>query len=450
MMKDVPVTAPQTKILLVDDEPNITKALRRLLMQDDQYDILTSLSGADALDILQKNTDIGVIISDQRMPHMTGVEFLRKARELNPDAVRILLTGYADIQASIGAINQGAVFRYLTKPWDDDDLLQVVGEAVRNYQLIAENDRLNKLVAKQNVELQEWNTRLKQRVLDQTSQIRAKSDAVAESNQLLRRSFSETIEALSGLIEIRDRRTSGHSRNVTELAVAMAGELRLDEKETDKIRSAALLHDIGKIGLSERILAIPPSQLKGNDLKEYRLHPVRGQAAIDMVPALRDVGVAIRHHHEDYSGSGFPEGLRGRRIPFASRIICAADTFERALAYYPAKVALESALTEIAPQWGDTLDPDLRDVLVAVAPEIFRHLEISAEIMKFNVKPMELKPGMQLLQDLYSGTGVLLLKKGAFFDEVAIASVQRRYQIDPFDVSIPVLIPGQRAQNDSH
>jgi len=159
MIKDVPVTALETKILLVDDEPNITKALRRLLMQVDQYDILTAESGAEALDLLKENSDIGVIISDQRMPHMTGVEFLCTARELTPDAVRILLTGYADIQASIGAINQGAVFRYLTKPWDDDDLLQVVSEAVRNFQLIAENERLNKLVAKQNAELQQSGTR---------------------------------------------------------------------------------------------------------------------------------------------------------------------------------------------------------------------------------------------------------------------------------------------------
>ncbi len=433
-------TITETKILLVDDEPNITKALRRLLMEVDHYDIMTATSGGDALKLLQEHSDVGVIISDQRMPQMTGVEFLAQARKLVPDAVRILLTGYADIEASINAINKGAVFRYLTKPWDDQDLLDVVAEAVRSFQLIAENERLNKLVAKQNIELQEWNSRLKQRVLDQTAQIRAKGDALAESNQLLRRSFSQTIEALSGLIEIRDRRTSGHSRNVSELAVAMAGKLQLDEKETEKIRSAALLHDIGKIGLAERILAIPPSQLNGNDLKEYRLHPVRGQAAIDMVPALRDVGVVIRHHHEYYNGSGFPDGLRSRRIPFASRILCAADTFERALAYYPEKVALESALAEIAPQWGDTLDPDLRDVLETVAPEIFCHLEISAEVLKINVKPKELKPGMQLLQDLYSGTGVLLLKKGAFFDEVAIASVQRRYQIDPFDVTIPVLI----------
>ncbi|MBD1401231.1 HD domain-containing phosphohydrolase [Pelovirga terrestris] len=434
------MTAPQIKILLVDDEPNITKALRRLFMQVDQYDILTAASGADGLQILENNLDIGVVISDQRMPQMTGVEFLAQARKLTPDAVRILLTGYADIEASINAINKGAVFRYLTKPWNDQDLLEVVAEAVRSFQLIAENERLNKLVAKQNLALQQWNSRLKQRVLDQTAHIRAKGDALAESHQQLRSSFRETIEALSNLIEIRDRRTSGHSHNVTKLATAMAAELQLDDSETEKVRSAALLHDIGKIGLPEHLLGVPPLQMTEKDLGEYRLHPIRGQAAIDMVPALRDVGVIIRHHHEHVDGSGFPDELRGRRIPFGSRIICVADTFERALVHYPERTALESALREISPLWGKKLDTDLRIILETAAPIVFNHLDISAEVAKLQVKPRDLKAGMQLLRDLYSGTGVMLLNKGTIFDETAIALVKRRYQIDPFDMDIPVLV----------
>ncbi len=167
------------KILLVDDEINITKALRRLLMHVDGYDIYTADSGMRGLELLAEETDIAVIVSDQRMPEMTGVEFLHKARHVAPDAVRILLTGYADIEASIAAINRGAIFRYLTKPWDDDDLLQSIGDAVNNYLLVSENRRLNALVLKQKNELHDWNQRLKQRVLDQTSQIRARGDEIA-------------------------------------------------------------------------------------------------------------------------------------------------------------------------------------------------------------------------------------------------------------------------------
>jgi len=188
-MAEEEISTSEVKILLVDDEVNITKALRRLLMDVDHYDIQIANSGQDALDLLADEPDIGVIVSDQRMPEMTGVEFLQKARGLVPDAVRILLTGYADIEASIAAINDGAVFRYLTKPWDDDALLQAIAEAARNYVLVAENKRLNAMVLKQKEELEQWNQRLKQRVLDQTAQIREKNEHLANSNIQLKNSF---------------------------------------------------------------------------------------------------------------------------------------------------------------------------------------------------------------------------------------------------------------------
>lgn len=329
-----------------------------------------------------------------------------------------------------------ATLHYHKRPDQEDSATSIE-------QLIAENERLNKLVAKQNAELQEWNTRLKQRVLAQTAQIRAKSDAVAQSHQLLRHSFRETIEALSGLIEIRDRRTSGHSRNVTKLVAAMTAELQLNEEETETICSAAMLHDIGKIGLPEHLLGVPQVQMTDEDLAAYRLHPIRGQAAIDMVPALREVGEIIRHHHEHMDGSGFPDELRGRRIPPGSRIICVADTFERALLHYPERIALESALLDLSPLWGKILDPKLQKVLETVASTVFSHLDMSAEVIQLNVKPKDLKPGMQLLRDLYSGSGIMLLNKGAIFDETAITLVRRRYQIDPFDKDIPVQIPSK-------
>lgn len=428
------------KILLVDDEVNITKALRRLLMAYDQYDVHTANSGQEAVEILKEEPEVGVVISDQRMPGMTGVEFLGRARELVPDGVRILLTGYADIEASIGAINQGAVFRYLTKPWNDEELLEVVADAARNFWLVAENKRLNALVAKQNEELQDWNSRLKQRVLVQTAQIRTKGDALAESNQHLRKSFSETIEALAGLIEMRDRRAPGHSRNVAELVSAMATRLDMPAEQRAQIRSAGLLHDIGKIGMSDKLIVKSVSALDGNELKEYRSHVVRGQAAIDAVPALREIGRLVRHHHELFNGRGFPDKLKGENIPLGARLICAADMFERKLIQFPEAEAFDSAIQELQREWGTSLDPALRLPLEEGAREVFSHLEISAEVLETKVSPKELEAGMQLRHDLYSGTGVLLLKQGTLFNEAAIEAVKRCFMIDPFEREIAVLV----------
>lgn len=437
------------KVLLVDDEVNITKALRRLLSECDNYEVFSVDSGVAGIAFLQETADVGVIISDQRMPGMTGVEFLARARELTPAAVRILLTGYADIEASIAAINQGAVFRYLTKPWQDEELLQVVAEAARNYWLVAENVRLNVLVAKQTVELQDWNARLKQRVLDQTAQIRSKSDALAESNQQLRGSFNSTIEALAGLIAMRDRRAPGHSRNVAALVSAMAARLELPQDEQERYRSAGLLHDIGKIALSDSLLAKSLQDCDEKERKTYQLHVIRGQAAIDTVPALREIGLLIRHHHERFDGHGFPDRLRGAAIPLGARLIGVADTFERLLIQSSEADALDAALEELTEHWGKALDPTLRIPFEEGAREVYRQLDISAEIIEVKVNPKELQIGMQLHHDLYSGTGVLMLKQGTVFDEAAIAAITRCLMIDPFERKISVLIDRSKMASQS-
>ena len=439
-MSEIDTENEELKILLVDDEVNITKALRRLLMDVDLYDIYIANSGQEALELLADEPDVGVIISDQRMPEMTGVEFLQQARKVVPDAVRILLTGYADIEASIAAINEGAVFRYLTKPWEDEDLLQSIAAAACNYQLVTENKRLNKLVLKQKDELQQWNNRLKRRVLDQTSQIRIKSDELASSNQQLRGSFNQTIESLAGLIEMRDRKAPSHSRNVAELVTAMAERLGLTAEEKGELRSAGLLHDIGKIAMADKWLGTPLLDLDSEGLDEYRNHVVRGQAAINMVPALHKIGVLIRHHHERFDGQGFPDQLKGDAIPLGARIICAADMFERKLNQFPKADACSFALKELAAEWGKTLDPGLRQALEQGAKEVYKYLDISSKVRKSKVFPEGLEVGMQLQHDLFSGTGVLLLKQGTIFDENAIRAVQRCFLIDPSEQDISVLL----------
>ncbi len=428
------------KILLVDDEVNITKAIRRLLMDKDQYEIFTAESGPGGLALLRDNLDFGIIISDQRMPEMTGVEFLSQARELSPDAFRILLTGHADVEASIAAINKGAVYRYLTKPWNDDDLVKVVDEAAHGFWLVAENKRLNALVAKQNAELKDWNDRLKRRVLDQTAQIREKNASLAESNFALRTTFAETIAAFAELSEMFDRRYRGHCRNVADLVTATALILEVSKPEREKFHSAALLHDIGKIGMSEKLLLKSMKSFDPKDTKEYQKHVVRGQAVIDKVPTLREIGVLIRHHHERFDGRGFPDKLTGNAIPLGARMIGAADMFDRLVTQYPEADALESSIAELGKHWGKALDPALQLALEKGAREVYKHLNNSAGNFEKKVPPKELKVGMQLCHDLFSGTGVLLLNKGSVFDEASIEAVKHYFSIDPFEREIAVLI----------
>jgi len=136
-MTDVKTETP-VKVLFVDDERKILGSLRRLMLDED-VQVFTASSGEDGLEVLRNNPEIGVIVSDQRMPGLSGVSFLKQSRKIAPDAYRIVLSGYADMYAAMDAINQGGAWRYMTKPWNDDDMVGAIRQAAQQYQVESEN-----------------------------------------------------------------------------------------------------------------------------------------------------------------------------------------------------------------------------------------------------------------------------------------------------------------------
>lgn len=170
-------------ILLVDDEENITSALTRLLRRDG-YSILRANSGRAGLEVL-KTHKVGVIISDQRMPEMTGTEFLTQVRELYPDTVRIVLSGYTELNSVTDAINRGAVYKFLTKPWEDDLLRAHVEEAFQRYEMKIENSRLTHELQQANEELRQVNRELEQRVELKTSELMRNLNVLRVSQEIL-------------------------------------------------------------------------------------------------------------------------------------------------------------------------------------------------------------------------------------------------------------------------
>jgi len=172
-------------LLFVDDEESITKALRRLFRKE-EYDIYTAASGQEGLDRLREvGKPFSLIISDQRMPEMNGAEFLEKAKGIFPQAIRILLTGYSDMDAMVDAINKGGIHRYFTKPWNDDDLLLQVRQSLEQYELVLENRRLLVLTRKQNKELKGLNDRLEEKVAERTREVVEKNEELSLLNRQL-------------------------------------------------------------------------------------------------------------------------------------------------------------------------------------------------------------------------------------------------------------------------
>ncbi|OHC83467.1 MAG: histidine kinase [Sideroxydans sp. RIFOXYB12_FULL_59_6] len=170
-------------LLLVDDEENITSALLRLLRRDG-YRILRANSGEAGLELLAQN-EVGVIISDQRMPGMTGVEFLGRVRELYPDTVRVVLSGYTELSSVTDAINRGAVYKFLTKPWEDDLLRANVEEAFQRYEMKMENIRLARELQLANEELLRINHELEQRVEEKTGEVLRNLNMLQVSQEVL-------------------------------------------------------------------------------------------------------------------------------------------------------------------------------------------------------------------------------------------------------------------------
>ena len=161
---------PPPVILLVDDEASILSSLKRVL-RPKGYTLITAESGAEGLRLLEEHP-VDLIVSDMRMPEMNGAQFLGKAKERFPDVMRILLTGYSEITATISAINDGGIYHYLQKPWDEQDLLLTIQRALEQQHLKKEAVRLNELVRKQNEELQTFNARLEKQVQARTEEIR--------------------------------------------------------------------------------------------------------------------------------------------------------------------------------------------------------------------------------------------------------------------------------------
>lgn len=432
-------------VLLVDDEPNILQALQRLLRRE-TFRIVTATSGQDALGLLAQFSNVALILSDQRMPFMNGAELLRRSREFAPDSVRILLTGYSDLGEAVDAVNQGGISRYLNKPWDDTELLQVVRGAVESYSLQQENKRLQDLVKKQNEELQDWNKNLKDRVLQQTSAVRQKNEELQGSIRRQKEAYQSMISSLVSLVELRGSRTRMHAKNVADLSVLVATDMGLAKDQIETIRTAATLHDIGEIGISERIQLSNPESLNHDDFLEYCQHPVRGQLLIDPIEELRPAGILIRHHHEKFDGSGFPDGLVGDAISLEARIIAYADLIDRAARQCSTNVA-EQALQWTDIHVGKSLDPNLRTLFHKFVKYVYfppPKITSVIEAGERDVKLDDLETGMTLARSIHSGSGILLLHRGVVLDAKNIKSLQRYYELDPPKDEIFILQAGRK------
>jgi putative nucleotidyltransferase with HDIG domain len=429
-------------VIMVDDEQNSLLSLKRSFRHE-PYSFLCVGSGAEGLELLAVTPLVAVIISDQRMPDMNGSEFLSRSREGAPDAIRMLLTGYSDMGAIIAAMNTGGATHYITKPWEDLALIQTVRDAVRQYHLVTENLRQQEIINQQNEELLSWNINLKDRVLVQTAQIRKQVEDVHTLNRRQKANLQGLVETLATLIDLRDTKSRLHAANTAALSVSIATSMRLPKKDVETIRTAALLHDIGKNAMSDVALAVDEEDLVEEDRRHFYEHPVLGQTAIDTIEELRPAGILIRHHHERFDGNGFPDGLAGDAIPPGAAIIALADRCDREMNFHRGVNAVDMALEELSAQIGSSFSPELFPCLSQAAHDLYdsRYKNSPDAFTELTVDPSRLRVGMILTHDLFSASGLFLLGSGRELNDDNICSLQRIFALDPLRGGIHVGIP---------
>lgn len=355
-------------LLFVDDEVNILKSLTRLFRQE-PVRIFTASSGGEALELLDQNP-IEVVITDQRMPGISGIELLATVRQRWPDVLRMMLTGYTDVGVAVDAINRGEVYRLISKPWNDQELRVTIRQALETVRMRRELERLHGVARDQNRELQRVNAALQSMNHDLEGKVQSRTRELRQKHTELRLAYISTVRALAEAIDAKDPYTRGHSERVGIYGTRIARELGCDNRFVERIYLGGLLHDIGKIGVPDSVIK-KPGPLTLEEFEEIQAHPAIGSRILEPVSFLSDIVSCVRHHHEWFDGSerGYPDRLASDQIPFAARVIFVADTVEAMTSDRPYRKALslDRVVDEIERFKGSQFDPVPADAFLILA-----------------------------------------------------------------------------------
>jgi len=345
----------QPRVLIVDDEKMIVRSLSRLLRMRG-LDVVTAAGSTEALALLSQQ-EIALVLTDYNMPDMNGLDLMIEIRMRYPDTVRIMLTAFSEQHLMQNAINRGEIYRFFSKPWNEDELMSAITSGlVRNRSVRGEKKHLLKqreaiVTAKQQMLLE------KERFMEEREQI---LDALNRSN-------IETVTAIAEAIELKDSYTRGHCTRVRNYAFRIARKIDLSPELLTDLSYGALLHDCGKIGISEEIL-LKPGQLDPFQRQRIEEHPVKGYHLTRSVHHLQTASIFIRQHHEQWNGRGYPDGLKGEDIHICARMIAIADMFDAMTSDRPYRkgMAVSKAREILLNSKSKQLDPQLVDIFITL------------------------------------------------------------------------------------
>jgi len=422
--------APILTLLLLDDEQDILNALKRLLRKE--YAIVTFTNGHDALAYLNEN-DVDIIMSDMRMPEMDGAEFLTKSREIKPNAIRLLLTGYSDMDSTVKAINEGGVYTYIGKPWDNQDLKLTLSKASDHYLLKNETKRLNQQVTQANEELAEFNNSLEEKINRRTAALQDSKKQLQATLKTQNHLLSDVLNMMSATIEYRTGFSPGRSKRIAVQCKILAKHLTLDSTDCQRIYLCALLHEIGTVGLTDEVLQ--SSTLGAETLDDAQVtHPVIGAEIVGKVKRFALLTENILHQNENVDGTGFPKHLSGDDIPIGARIIRVVKDFDFLIAGKGnnKKMSITNAYAWMKERSGVWYD---KKILQKFIDLLVKH-DSDEDEMEFCIGIEALKSGDKLLEDLVLHNGNVMLTAGQEINSTMIEKLKEYEKISNTKITL--------------
>ena len=327
----------EPKVLFVSPEKILNRSFRRA-MASQGTDVIFSESSDDAIRKVRATT-FAIVITADDLDEMDGVTLLEQVKAISPATKRVLVSGKSDVDATMAAINRVGLFNYIVLPWEPADLRQIVHRACDSFSLQYENANLSRLLSNQANELRSLVGKLETTVESRTASL---------------------LTGLNAALDLRDTETQGHSRRVALYARRLAEEIGVSKIEAIDIQRGALLHDIGKIGVSDTIL-LKPGKLTEEEWVEMRKHAEFGFRILENIPFLGNARHVVRQHHERFDGNGYPQQLKGKDIILGARIFAIIDTYDAMTSDRPYRKGLphEVAIEEINKCSGAQFDPDV-------------------------------------------------------------------------------------------
>ncbi|MBL7004760.1 MAG: response regulator [Gammaproteobacteria bacterium] len=375
------------RVLLVDDELNILNGYKRSLRK--KFDVITALGGEEALSLIEINGEFPLIISDMRMPNMDGIQLLNTVKNKYPNTIRVMLTGNADQQTAMNAINEGEIYRFHTKPCSPDLLSKTIEDALELYRL-------------KNLE-----------------------------KDLLKNTLRGAISALTEVLSLTSPEAFGRTIRITNLTVAIAKTIGM--KDVWFLESLALLSQIGCVVLPDNMLSklYNNKPLNEEEKQIFEMHPAMGSDIISKIPRMESMAKAIQYQMKNFDGSGIPANdVKGKNIPPGARILHLVIDFDNQVS----GGKTEQQAYEFLKQKIHLYDPQVFKSLRTI-------LSTQEDIEVHKITATQLRVGMKIIRNIETENGTLIINRGhevtpALLDRITVFSWQHRLA-EPIYVTLP-------------